>query len=144
MLTFSVHKLGSTALFRCAGRFVSGDMEALQDAIWNQWRAHAIVLDLAQIGSIDAAGLGMLLSLRLWAQKAGISFKLMNLTPRVEEMLELTNLRAAFEICSATEMLGLLYEAIEQARGSSPIMGITQPASDYEIDLSARRSGSQN
>lgn len=144
MLSFSVHKLGDTALFRCAGRFVSGDIESLRDAIRTQWRARAVVLDLAEIGTIDAAGLGALVSLRTWAQASGIAFKLMNLTPRVEEMLELTNLRAAFEVCSVAEMLDLLGRAIEQTRSSKEAIGMPEPLTKNGIALSERRSGSRN
>jgi anti-anti-sigma factor len=141
MLSFTIHKFGNTALFRCAGRFVSGDTRGLRDAIWSQWSAQAVILDLAQIGTIDAAGLGTLVALRTWAQTAGISFKLMNLTPRVEEMLDLTNLRSAFEVCSAAEMLDLLYCAIEQARSASADLGLADPVPEYGIAASAGRNG---
>ena len=126
MLIYTIHKLGDTALFRCAGRFVSGDTESLRNAIWTQWRSRAVVLDLAQIGSIDAAGIGTLVALRTWAKAAGITFKLMNLTPRVEEMLEVTRVKSAFDICSAAEMLDLLYHAVEQARSAEASAGFSK------------------
>ena len=144
MLSFTIHKLGDTALFRCAGRFVSGDTRGLRDAIWSQWSAQTVVLDLAQIGTIDAGGLGTLVAVRTWAQAAGISFKLMNLTPRVEEMLELTNLKGVFEVCSVAEMLDLLYHAIEQARSSSTALGIEEAVPEYGIAMSARNGCETN
>jgi anti-anti-sigma factor len=144
MLSFTIHKFGDTALFRCAGRFVSGDTRGLRDAIWSQWSAQAVVLDLAQIAMIDAAGLGTLVALRTWAQTAGISFKLMNLTPRVEEMLELTNLKGVFEVSSAADMLDLLYHAIEQARSSSTALGIAEPVPEYGVALSGRNGCETN
>ena len=140
MLSFTIHKFGNTALFRCAGRFVSGDTRGLRDAIWSQWSAHAVVLDLAQIGTIDAAGLGTLVALRTWAQAAGISFKLMNLTPIVEEMLEVTNLKSKFDVCSAAEMLDLLYCAIEQSQSESAALGL-DAVPEYGIAQSAGRNG---
>jgi anti-anti-sigma regulatory factor len=57
-------------------------------------------------------------SLRAWAKSTGTELKLMNLTPRVEEVLELTHLRAAFEVCSVREMMDLLCRATH----SSPRM----------------------
>lgn len=119
MLSFTIHNLGDTALFRCAGRFVSGNEECLRNAVVSQSRARSIVLDLAEIGSIDAAGLGVLVSLHTWAQKKSIAFKLMNLTPRVEEVIELTRLTDVFEVCSLREMLELLCHAIKQTRSET-------------------------
>src|SRR5262250_1359198 len=92
MLTLTVHKLCDTTLFRCAGRLVSGESECLRDAVLAQSHARSVVLELAEVRSVDAAGLGILLFLREWAQTTGATFKLMNLKPRVEEVLELTNL----------------------------------------------------
>lgn len=120
MLSFTSHKLGSNSLFRCTGRFVLGDEERLREAVLNQSRARAVILDLAEIQDVDAAGVGMLVSLHLWAQSNRIVFKLMNLTPRVENVLELTKLKAAFDICSVSEMLDLLCAAIRQDRSAPP------------------------
>lgn len=119
MLSYTIYKLGSTTLFRCAGRFISGDGERLRDAVLNQAHARTVVLDLAELRGIDAAGVGMLVSLHLWAQNVAIALKLMNLTPPVEEVLELTNLKAEFEVCSLAEMLDLLCDAIRQDRSSA-------------------------
>jgi len=74
------------------------------------------VLDLAEVTEIDAAGIGVLVSLRNRAKASGLWLKLMNLTPRVENLLELTRLRSSFEICSVREMLDLLCRALEQSR----------------------------
>jgi anti-anti-sigma factor len=120
MLIFAVHNLGDTALFRCAGRFVSGEEENLQKAVLSQSRARTVVVDLAEVGTIDAGGIGVLVSLRGSAQSKGIGFKLMNLNPRVEEVLELTHLREFFEVCSVREMLELLCHAVRQSRSEAP------------------------
>jgi len=111
--------LGDTALFYCAGRFVSCDIECLQNAIRAHAHARRVVLDLAGIRSIDAAGMSVLVSLREWADTTGTALKLMNLTPSVEDVLELTQLRSAFSVCSVREMLELLCRAIRQARSEA-------------------------
>ena len=121
MLSFTAHKFGHSVLFRCAGRFVSGDAERLGDAIRAQSRAKAIVLDLIDISTIDAAGVGMLASLHASAQADGRGFKLMNLAPRVEEVIEITNLKSVLEVCSVGEMLDLLCEAIRQTKSELPV-----------------------
>ena len=74
------------------------------------------MLDFAGVTEIDAAGIGALVSVRKRAKARGVVLKLMNLTPRVEDLLELTRLRSAFEICSVPEMLGLLCCAFEQSQ----------------------------
>ena len=119
MFSLTSHKLGKTTLFRCAGRFVSGDEQRLRSAVLTESKARTVVVDLAEIQDIDAAGVGMLVSLHLWARSHGISFKLMNLTPRVENVLEITNLKAQFEVCSVAEMLDLLCAAIRQDRAAA-------------------------
>jgi anti-sigma B factor antagonist len=111
MLSVTIQKLGDVSVFQCAGRITAGDGDILRIAVRTQSRVHTVVLDLAEISAIDAAGLGMLVSLRAWAKSTGTELKLMNLTPRVEEVLELTHLRPAFEVCSVREMMDLLCRA---------------------------------
>jgi hypothetical protein len=74
----------------------------------------AVILDLADINAVDARGLGVLVSLRAWAKETGTALKLMNMHPRVEKLIELTNLKSAFGICSAREMLDLICRAIHE------------------------------
>ena len=126
MLSFRAQRFGGIILFRCAGRFVSGDAERLRDAIHIQTNARAIVLDLAEISSIDAAGVGMLASVHAWTQSIGRGFKLMNLSPRVQEVIEITNLKPVLEVCSVAEMLDLLCEAMRYTESEPGID--TQPS----------------
>jgi len=67
-----------------------------------------LILDLAQVDRIDAGGLGVLLGLRAWARSNGIQLKLMNVTNRGQQVLELTNLDRVFEICSVEDTFQLL------------------------------------
>jgi hypothetical protein len=73
------------------------------------------VLDLAYVTDIDAASIGTLFDVRKLAKIRGMTLKLINLTPRVENLLELTHLRSAFEICSVAEMLNLLFRSYERS-----------------------------
>jgi anti-anti-sigma factor len=111
MLSLSIHNLGDVAVFKCSGRITLEDEQRLRRAVLSQSELRMAVIDLADVTAIDAAGVGMLVSLRAWANETETSLKLMNLTPRVEEVLQVTNLRSAFEICSVPEMIDLLCRA---------------------------------
>ena len=114
MLTLTIQKLGD--VIHCSGRITAGEEDLLRTAVRNQSRIRTAVLDLADISAIDAAGVGMLVSLRSWSKASGTELKLMNVTPRVEAVLQLTNLRSAFEVCSFREMMELVCRADRLSR----------------------------
>jgi anti-anti-sigma factor len=116
MLQITTHNLGNATIFLCKGRITFEHADLLRMTVVNHAPLSIVVLDLAEITVMDAAGVGILVSLRWWAKTTGIRLKLMNLTPRVEDMLELFNLRSGFEICSVPEMLSLLCFAFEQSQ----------------------------
>jgi len=126
MLTLKIQNLGDVTVFRCAGRLTADDADCLRKAVQAQSHVRVAVLDLAEISAVDAAGLGMLAGLRNWAKSAGKQLKLMNIVPRVDEVLELTNLRAAFEILSVREMLDLICRAAHptQAQTQTPALAM--------------------
>ena len=94
MLTVTVQNLGDIAILRCAGRIVRGEETALSCAAVRQQKRN-IILDLTEVDAIDAAGIGLLVSL----QAAGIYLTLMNPTKQVREVLKVTNVESIFEIC---------------------------------------------
>jgi anti-anti-sigma factor len=112
----TIQMLGDASVFHCSGRITAGEEERLRKAVRSRSRVRTVVLDFADISAIDAAGLGMLASLRAWSKDAGIELKLMNLNPRVEGVLQLTNLQSALEICSVREMMDLLCRARSLSR----------------------------
>lgn len=114
MLKVAVQNLGDVTIFHCKGRIVFGHADRLSNALSKHPSLRIAVLDLAEATAIDAAGIGMLVSLRKWAKASDVRLKLMNLTPKIEDLLELTQLKSAFEICSVPEMLGLLCRAFDQ------------------------------
>jgi anti-anti-sigma factor len=119
-LNLTIQVLGDAAVLRCTGRITTEVTNELRNAVLAPPDIRTVVLDLAEVTSVDAAGLGTLVSLRNWATETGTQFKLMNLAPLVEEMLEITNLKKQFEICSVSEMLDLLCRAIHQPRMAPP------------------------
>ena len=116
MLKITVQNLGDTSVVRCDGRIVAGDAGSiLRNAVLSQRHSRMMVIDLAQVERIDAGGLGILLGLRESARSRAITFKLMNATKRVEEILELTHLQRVFEFCSVRELFCLLHRAASMA-----------------------------
>ena len=116
MFEVSIQNLGNVTIFHCKGRLTFGDEDTLLNAVSSEQSLHLAVLDLAEVSTVDAAGLGMLVSLRKWGRSRGLALKLMNLAPWLEDLLELTNLKSAFEMCSVPEMLRLLCRSLDQAK----------------------------
>lgn len=96
MLAVTVQDLGEVVILRCQGRMVRGDDTGILCSAVQQ-ESRNVVLDLAEVEAIDAAGIGALVSL----QAAGIYLKLINPTPQVREVLKVTNLDSIFEICES-------------------------------------------
>ena len=124
MLNLKIQNLGDVTVFRCAGRITADDADGLRKAVLAQSQLRVAVLDLAEISAVDAAGLGMLAGLRNWAKAAGKQLKLMNIVPRVDEVLEITHLRSAFEICSVREMMDLLCRAANPVQVQTPALAM--------------------
>src|SRR5579864_7342522 len=98
MLKITVQRLGDTSVLLCNGRIVAGDAGSiLRNAVLSQRHTRMLVIDLARVERIDAAGLGVLLSLRELARSRALILKLMNETKKVEEILELTHLQRVFK-----------------------------------------------
>ena len=140
MLSLRIQQLGDVTIVHCSGRIAFPDAHGLRVASLRQLRTRTLILNLVDTATIDAAGLGVLVSLRTWAKQTGRTLKLMNATPWMERLLQLTKLKSEFEICSAREMLDLLCRAIYQSEtgpletaiedpnGSVPIPRPTSPA----------------
>jgi anti-anti-sigma factor len=105
MLKVHAKNLGNIAILCLQGRVVSGETAALRNALASQSEVSAVVLGLARVSTIDAAGLGVMLELREQSQSRGIAFKLMNVTKLVSRVLEITRLNSVFEVTSGMELL---------------------------------------
>jgi anti-anti-sigma factor len=127
MLSLRIEKLRDVTIIHCAGRIVFPDARELRITLLRQLRSRTLVLDLLDTAAIDAAGLGVLVSVRTWAKQTERVLKLMNVTPWVERLLQLTKLKSEFEICTAREMLDLLCRAIHQWESVSTETAIENP-----------------
>jgi len=107
MLNVHIKSLGSVSIMCLKGRIVVGETTTLCNAVIAQSGVSAVILDLGQVSTIDAGGLGVMLKLRQETQSRGIDFKLMNITRPVSRVLEITRLDSVFEVTSEAEVLSM-------------------------------------
>ena len=93
MLTVTVETLNEAVVLHCAGRIVHGYETALLCTASRQ-HGRTVIVDLENVDAIDAAGIGLLVSL----QAAGIYLQLLNPNHQVRELLRVTRLDSIFEI----------------------------------------------
>ncbi len=96
MLKVQAKKLGTVAVLCLQGQIVNGETEILRNAVNSQSDVSAVILDLAQVTTVDAGGLGVMLALREQAESKGICFELMNVTKQISRVLEITRLDVSF------------------------------------------------
>ena len=58
-----------------------------------------VILDLTDLAHMDSSGLGVLVGLYISAKGANCQLQLVNLSPRIRELLSLTNVLSVFESC---------------------------------------------
>lgn len=98
------HSMGSAVLC-CFGRIIAGkEALSLRDAVMCQVDKRSVVLDLAGVEFIDAAGLGLLVFLHTLAAAVGFDLQILNPIHRVAKLLELTRLDSVLEIRLSDEM----------------------------------------
>src|SRR5436190_9120945 len=97
-------KLGSRTIngvkvIDCAGRVVFGDEASqLRELVKKELAENnRIVLNLGDVSYIDSGGIGTLVSLYTSARNSGGDIKLLNLTKRVGDLLQITKLITVFE-----------------------------------------------
>jgi anti-sigma B factor antagonist len=108
MLKIHARNLGTVAILCLQGKIVRSEIAALRRAVHSQSGVSAVVLDLAQVSTVDAGGLGVMLELREQTQSKGIDFKLMNVPKLVNDVLEITRLNSVFEVTSGAEILSVV------------------------------------
>jgi anti-sigma B factor antagonist len=99
-LTLATRTKDGVLVVDCSGRIVFGEESSLlrdtvKKALANNNR---IVLNLGEVNYIDSTGLGTLVGLYTSVHKAGGAVKLMCLTKRVSDLLQLTKLLTVFDV----------------------------------------------
>ena len=103
MLKIYEKKSGAEEVLCLQGKIVYGETEILCDTVASVCEMSAIILDLTQVTTVDAHGLGVLLELRELALCRGIRFQLRNVGRQILNVLHMTRLDSVFEIASSVE-----------------------------------------
>jgi anti-sigma B factor antagonist len=97
---------GDVAVLQCAGKMVSNEaLCLLTDVVTGLSQARVIVLDLSEVSTLGAHGLGTLVYLHNWACANDIQLKLVNPSKLVQELLELTRLTSVLHISSVDDVI---------------------------------------
>jgi anti-sigma B factor antagonist len=105
MLNIRVERRGKNAVLHCTGRIDMGEsLTRLREAVLYELGARTIVLDLAQVTAIDAAGLGLLMFLHTRADGRGSELKICAPSPQVASVLSLTTVDSVISACSPAEI----------------------------------------
>ncbi|MGA8103744.1 MAG: STAS domain-containing protein [Candidatus Acidiferrales bacterium] len=100
--TLNLHTSASedATVVRCSGRLTSETSLLLKAEVKVLLLVkRRVILDLTELGYMDSAGLGALVGLYISAKKAGCELQLVNLSPRIRELLGMSHLLSVFEAC---------------------------------------------
>jgi len=100
-LKITSSEVDGVVLVALSGRIILGEEStALREKLKSLVAAgkQKIVLNMAEIGYIDSAGLGALVAAHLSAKNAGGSIRLCNLGDKFHEVLQLTKLLTVFDV----------------------------------------------
>jgi len=103
-MTTSTRKTGDVTIVDIKGRIALGEESAaVRDLIINLLSKgdRKILLNLAEVNYIDSSGLGGLVSAFTSVKKQGGELKLVNLTDKVDNLMEITKLYTVFDIADS-------------------------------------------
>jgi len=102
MFSIQTRAVGPVNVVRCSGSFVLGrETEVLTQSVPGLLeRGGPVILNLKDVVTIDTSGIGTLLLLHCWIHAAGSRISFCCLSPRISEMLRITNLSEVFDIRS--------------------------------------------
>jgi len=100
-MTIQLRELRGVAILDMSGRITLGDGSvALRETVREQIASgkQAIIINLGDVSYMDSAGLGELISAFTTAKNRGATLKLLNLTKRIRNLMEITKLYTVFDI----------------------------------------------
>jgi anti-sigma B factor antagonist len=99
ILSLDIERKGDVALVKCHGSLIAEVGANFYTRIRGLMPEHKrIVLDLCDVTYMDSMGLGTLVRLVVSSKTTGCSLELVNLGPRIRQLLGLTNLLGIFTI----------------------------------------------
>jgi anti-anti-sigma factor len=121
MLVVNIHDRESGVLLRCTGRIVAGEeVNILRSVALAHSERKEIVLDLANVSTLDGAGIGMLAFLEGRTRSTGQRLRIQNPSAHVRELLELTNLDSVIEITPSRQFQEICEAIQASGRGELP------------------------
>jgi anti-sigma B factor antagonist len=93
--------VGDVMILDCSGKITLGEgTMAVRNAVKDILNENGkkIILNLGDVNYIDSSGIGELVSTYTTVQKNGGKFKLLNLTKKIQELLQITKLLTVFEV----------------------------------------------
>jgi anti-sigma B factor antagonist len=100
-LILNTRKLNGHIIVEASGKLERGepivDLRELTKRLTSEGGRH-VILDMDGITYVDSSGLGLLLSIYATIRNQGGELKLLNVGPRVQELLKMTKLIEVFEI----------------------------------------------
>ena len=85
---------------RCTGRLTTETSAQLKTEVKPLLLVkRRVILDLTELAHMDSSGLGALVGLYISAKGASCTLQLVNLSPRIRELLGMANLLSVFENC---------------------------------------------
>jgi anti-sigma B factor antagonist len=100
-IKLSSRQVGDVSVVDVAGRITLGEgSSALRDALREMVNNNhkKILLNLGEVNYIDSSGIGELVSGFTTVTNAGGQLKLLNLTKRVKDLLQITKLYTVFDV----------------------------------------------
>jgi anti-sigma B factor antagonist len=100
-ITIQLRELSGIAILDMSGRITLGDGSvALRETVRDQVASgkQAIIINLGNVTYMDSSGLGELISAFTTAKNRGATLKLLNLTKRIRNLMEITKLYTVFDI----------------------------------------------
>ncbi len=105
-LTLDIERSGNTATVHCHGRLVAGVNDILYAEVSRLLPdTKRIVLDLTDLTHMDSMGLGALIRVCVSVRSAGSNLELVNLGPRIRQLLGMTHLLSAFTVIGQNNVI---------------------------------------
>jgi len=97
-LTLDIEVSADVAIVRCAGKLTVMSAKRFQHEIKRLLsQARVVTIDLTGLTMIDSLGLGTIASLYASARNAGRDLHVVNIGPRIREMLSVSRLLSLFD-----------------------------------------------
>ena len=103
MLKVHAKRLDAIEVLSLEGQIVNGETEVLRNVVQLADGTSDLILDLSNVSTVDAHGLGVLLQLREQTIANGIHLELRNLSTPLAQIFEITRLNTVFAINGGLE-----------------------------------------